>query len=296
MYRSRAVLAGMALTLMAGALSPSAVAQGNGDDLADQPSDPRGEALAAETLVYAAGRSPDEARELPLILFRPSTGSQDAPMVIDVGGTAVDPMALVERGVTVFSLLFFPDRWSEFALDGDPAALRTMAEAIACAVRFARGSEYGSETAPLVLVGYSSRAVVPAHVALAGESFDRVWDEYETVGGPPAEWDCAVDEASTRVDGYVGINGGYDAVWVSELPAELDPDLWETLRGTVGLHPELRVRLIYGDADPRSPREAAVAFEAVLAEAGYDVEVVEFAGGHTAPHDLTTETVVDIAS
>ncbi len=289
MGRSRAVLAAVVVTLMASALPSGVVAQDESDTSG-------GGALVAETLVYATGRSSGAGGDLSLILFRPSTRSEDAPLVIDVGGTSVDPMSLVERGASVLALLFFPDRWSEFALEGEPGALRTMAEAIACAVRFARGSEYGSETAPLVLVGYSSRAAVPAHVALAGESFDRVWGEYESVGGPPAEWDCAINEATTRVDGYVGINGGYDAVLGSELTAERDPDLQEMLRRTVGLHPELEVRLIYGDADPRRPREASVAFETVLAEAGYDVEVVEFAGGHTAPHDLTAETVMEIAS
>ena len=296
MRRLRVVMAGMVVTLMAGALASGAVAQGEGDDPAGERSDSTSEVATAGNLVYATGRSPEDATELPLIHFRPSTVSKDTPMVIDVGGTAVDPMALVERGVSVFSLLFFPDRWSDFAQDGDPEALRTMADAIACAIRFARGSEYGSETAPLVLVGYSSRAVVPAHVALAGASLDRVWDEYEAAGGPPSEWDCAIEGASTRVDGYVGINGVYDTVWGDAFPAAHDPDLWEMLRGTVGLNPELQVSLIYGDADPRRPREASVAFEAVLAEAGYDVNVVEFAGGHTAPHELTAETVMEIVS
>ena len=296
MQRLRVVVAGMVVALIAGALASGAVAQGEGDDPAGERSDSTSEVATVGNLVYATGRSPEDATELPLIHFRPSTVSKDTPMVIDVGATAVDPMELVERGVSVFSLLFFPDRWSEFAMDGDPEALRTMAEAVACAVRFARGSEYGSETAPLVLIGFSSRAVLPAHVALAGESYDRVWGDYEAAGGPPAEWDCVVDDASTRVDGYVGIGGAYDTVWGSEFPGKHDPDLWEMLRGTVGLHPELRLRLLHGDADVRRPLEVSVAFETVLAKAGYDVEVVVFAGGHTAPHDLIAETVVEVAS
>ena len=74
-----------------------------------------------------------------------------------------------------------------------------------------------------------------------------------------------------------------------------EPELWEMLWGTVGLHPELRVRLLHGDADTTPPPEVSAAFATVLAEAGYDVEVVEFDGGHRPPDDLTAETVMEIA-
>jgi predicted esterase len=62
----------------------------------------------------------------------------------------------------------------------------------------------------------------------------------------------------------------------------------------VGLHPELRVRLLHGDADGTIPLESSAVFEAVLAEAGYDVELVEFEGGHTVPPDLVIETVMEL--
>ena len=217
-------------------------------------------------------------------------------MVVDVGGTVL-PVTLAERGVSVFHMSY-PDRWPEVQQRADPTALRAMADAVACAVRFARGSEYGSETAPLVLTGFSGDAGVASHVALAGESFDRVWDEYaESGGGPPAQYDCTASEASSRVDGFAGIAGAYDLFvgYGRDFWPEREPDLWETLYGTVGLHPELRVRLIHGASDDVIPLENSAGFEAVLTEAGYDVELIEIAGGHfAATDDLVVETVMEL--
>ena len=221
-------------------------------------------------------------------------------MVVDVRGSAVDSKALAERGVSVF-VVDIPDRWPDIMRRPDPALLRTMAEAVACAVRFARGSEFGSETAPLVLTGFSRHGGTASHVALVGEDFDRVWDELaESGGGPPALYDCTVAGAPTHVDGFVGIAGLYDAAvghegrYGRDVLQEYEPELWEMLHGTVGLNPELRVRLLHGDDDLLVPFENSVAFAAVLAEAGYDVDLVEFAGGHIAPGDLTLETAIGL--
>jgi len=295
MRRPRVSLAGTLCLVVVVVLPPSVV--GQGDDPADGTSDPPGEVTVVTDLVYATGRAPDEATELKLNVF--TTGREDAPMVIDVGGAA-DPQALAERGVSVF-WMYLPDRFVPIMVDADPAAIRSMVEAVACAVRFARGSEYGSETAPLVLTGFSAAGGPPSHVALAGESFDRVREEYEeSGGGPPAQYDCTFSEASSRVDGFVGVAGpydlfvGYEGLYGRDHLLEHEPDLWETLWGTVGLHPELRVRLIHGESDSTIPLENSVAFEALLAEAGYDVELVEFAGGHNVPQPLMTETVMEL--
>lgn len=296
----RLSLAGVVISVMVGVLPLSVAAQTDGDEPRDAASDSPGEVTVVEDLVYATGSSPDgEVTELKLRLHLPAE-SEDAPMVISVGGTAVNAKALAEQGVSVF-VTGSPDRWPDIMLYADPAALRTMAEAVACAVRFARGSEYGSETAPLVLTGFSAYAPPAAHVALAGEDFDRLWDEYaESAGGPPTQFECTVTEASTRVEGLMGVAGGYDAFvgfegkYGRDHLQEHEPELWEMLWGTVGLHPELRVRLVHGDDDLTVPLEVSAAFEAVLAEARYDVELLEFAGGHITPGDLTVETVLEL--
>ncbi len=293
----RLLLVGTVVSLMVGVLPLGVAAQTDGDE-------PPGEAIAVGNLVYATGRSPDEATELRLSVHLPA-GSRDAPMVLDAGWAVPDPRALNERGVSVFRMQA-PDLWSVLTIDADPMALRTMVEAVACAVRFARESEYGSETAPLAPTGFSRHGGTAAHVALAGESFDRVWGEYhESAGGPPAQWDCTVSEGSTRIDGFVGVAGpydtvvgydgrGYDSPFARDWLLEHEPDLWEMLWGTVGLHPELRVRLLHGDADSVIPFESSAAFEAVLVEAGYDVELVEFGGGHGAGGDLVFDAVMEL--
>lgn len=303
MRRLRLALVGTVVSMMVGVLPLGVAAQAEGDDPAAATSDSPREVTAVGNLVYATGSSPDAPNKLALVLFHPATGSEDAPMVIDVGGSEVDHKTLAERGVSVFSNLTFPDRSWEVEQRADPAAVRAMAEAVACAIRFARGSEYGSETAPLVLIGFSRHAGLAAHVALAGESFDRVWDEYaESADAPPAQYECTVSEASTRVDGLVGAAGlyeryvGYEGRYGRDFLLEHEPNLWEMLWGTVGLHPELRVRLIHGDADAAPPPEVSAGFEAVLAEAGYDVELVEFAGGHYPPPDLMLEAVMELVS
>ena len=299
----RLSVAGTVVLSMAGVLPLGVTAQTDPDDAA---SGAPGDVTLVEGLVYATGSAPDEATERKLDLYLAAEGG-DAPMVVHVGGRGqtrgeATPLAraLTEHGVSVF-VASHPDLWPDVQLYADPTALRTMVEAVACAVRFARGSEYGSETAPLVLAGFSRHGGTAAHVALAGESFDRVWEEYhESGGGPPAQYDCTASEASTHSDAFVGVAGAYDAFVGYESKygrdhlLEHEPDLWETLWGTVGLHPELRVRLIHGDRDGTIPLGSSAAFEAVLAEAGYDAELVEFEGGHSAPGDLVFDAVMEL--
>lgn len=300
----RLPLAGTLCLVVAAVLPAAAVAQD--DDPAPTTSDAPAEVTVVSDLVYATGRSPDDATELTLTLYR-ADGSEETPMVIDVaGGWAVDAQALAERGVSVFSVPSVPDRWSEVMRDADPAAYRAMVDAVACAVRFARGSEYGSETATLVLAGWSATGALAAHVALAGEDLDRLWDEYEASGGgPPAQYDCTVAEASTSVDAIVGVAGAYDVMvgydssgyggpYGRDFLLEHEPELWELLDGTVGLHPGLRVRLLHGEDDGVIPFENSVVFEALLADAGYDVELTAYGGFHDAPTDLTTEAVMGL--
>ena len=286
----RLALTGMATLVLAVGSTGLAVAQAEADEV-----------VLFKDLVYATGRSPGggEATELTLRLHLPA-GSEDAPMVLDVRGSAVNSKALAKQGVRAF-VMNIPDRWPDIKLYADPTALRTMAEAVACAVRFARGSKYGSETAPLVLTGWSHHGGVASHVALAGEDFDRVWGQYaESGGGPPAQFECIVSDASTRVDGLMGVAGtydtfvGYEGKYGRDFLLEREPELWEMLHGTVGLNPDLWVRLLHGVDDLIVPFENSAAFAALLAEAGYDVELVEFAGGHITPGDLTLDTVMEL--
>jgi dienelactone hydrolase len=295
----RPLLAGAIALAMLGTPSLSGAAK----DEADSPDG----VTVIEDLVFAVNQA-DDGAEQKLDLYVGAEGA-DAPLVVHVPGRgqlrsfATElASALAEQGTTVL-VVDGPDPSPEAAIKENARGLREMVESVACAVRFARGSEYGSETAPLVLSGYSHGGGAASHVALAGEDFASVWEQYgESVGDLPAQYDCTVSDASTRVDGFVGIAGSYDAFvgyegkYGREFMLEHEPDLWEVLYSTIGMHPELPVRLLHADPDSIIPYENSVGFEAVLAEAGYDVELTEFPGGHSVPEDLTAETIMELVA
>ena len=66
--------------------------------------------------------------------------------------------------------------------------------------------------------------------------------------------------------------------------------------GSIGENPDLRVRLLHGETDTVVQYEVSVAFEDVLAEAGYDVRLIPFDGGHWEPggSDLFVTTIVEV--
>ena len=110
-----------------------------------------------------------------------------------------------------------------------------------------------------------------------------------------------MSQGSTHVDALVGIAGayagfaGYDGQYGRKSMQEKDPDLWKMLYGSIGENPDLKVRLLLSETDSSIPYENSVEFEATLAEAGYDVKLVQFSGGHTAPLELTVQTVMNVA-
>lgn len=278
--------------VIAGALPPSAFAQD-------------GDVTVIEDLVFATDR--ENAEAVSMLDLYLGAGGEDAPMVVFIDGQGLSrksrtvlPAALAEQGVNVAVVSGHPSVEPEASLADGGGGLRELVETVACAVRFARGSEYGSESAPLVLSGYSYGGGSAAHVALAGESFASLWEEFSESGGPPSQVECAT-EGSTRVDGFVGIGGTYDifvgqesrfsdALWQQEAP-----ELRKVFQSAVGLHPELKVRLLAGDSD-WLPIEVPSGLQVVLAPAGYDVEVIEFEGGHVVPHDLAVEQIMGLVA
>ena len=70
-------------------------------------------------------------------------------------------------------------------------------------------------------------------------------------------------------------------------------DSCEKHRKFIAKH-DLKVRLLHSETDSVVPYETSVEFEATLAEAGYDVKLIPFSGGHSAPFDLTVETVMEV--
>jgi acetyl esterase/lipase len=259
-------------------------------------------------IVYAVGTQQEEGTEWKLDEYAP-TEPGDWPVVVFLHGIdeakegwTVLPQAIAEQGAIVL-VIDYPEIAPTVAILEKGKGHREMAETVACAIRFARAraSDLGSDTAPVVIAGFSFGGGVGSHVALLGESIDRRWEDYATSrGGPPHQVDCEVSQGSTHVDALVGIAGAYDAFvgydgrYGREFMQEKDPDLWEMLYGSIGENLDLKVRLLHSETDSQIPYENSVEFEATLAEAGYDVILIPFRGGHTTPLDLTVQTVMEV--
>lgn len=261
-------------------------------------------------LVYAKGLDPDAQVEWKLDLYAP-TEPGDWPVVVFLHGVdevkegwTVLPQAIAEQGAIVI-VIEYPDMGPTTAIQDNGKGYRELAETVACAIRFARAraSDFGSGTPPLVIAGFSFGGGAGSHVALLGASLDRRWEEYAaSKGGPPRQVDCGVSQGSTHVDALVGIAGPYhgfvgfeyDGRYGREWLQEKNPDLWKMLYSSIGENPDLKVRLLHSETDSVNPYEIAVEFEATLAEAGYDVKLIQFIGGHSAPLELTVQTVMDV--
>ena len=259
-------------------------------------------------LVYAIGQQPDKPVEWKLDYYAPNDPG-DWPLLLFLPGASekkegwtILPQAIAEQGVIV-SVIDYLNIGPTTAFKDNGKGYREVAEIVACAIRFARAraSDFGSDTAPLVIAGFSLGGGVGSHVALFGTSLDRRWEEYAASrGGPPRQVDCEVSEGSTHVDALVGIAGrydafvGYDGKYGREFMQERNPELWKMLYGSIGENPDLKVRLLHSETDSMVRYENSVEFEATLAEAGYDVKLIQFSGGHTTPLELTVQTVMNV--
>jgi len=194
-----------------------------------------------------------------------------------------------------------PPLWDEHG-----ALIRAYAEATACKIRYARAraAELGSDDPIVVLGGFSAGAGPAAHVALFGDTLEERWDEFAaTVGGPSRQVECVVATGSTHVDALVGANGTYDAfVPVIEGPfgrtyvLERAPELQPFLESAVSIDASLTVRLLSGTDDTVVPTALSTAFAEVLADAGYDVQVITYEGGHTSdpPDELSLQVFKEV--
>jgi pimeloyl-ACP methyl ester carboxylesterase len=261
---------------------------------------------AAVDLEYATHAQ--EPLTLDMYVPAESTGS---PIVLHLLGGGGTGMSVVEPLVGEGLIVIVPRAARRTAgattlLADHGAAARAQADSMACAIRFARarGAELGSADPVVALTSFSWGGGLAAHVALLGTDLEARWDEYAAEGGPQQEVECVIPTGSTRVDALIAIGGAYDhfvpawdgpvGIYGRSYQQERDPELWQFLYGSIGANPGLEVRLIHGSTDTIIPPEMAAEFAAVLAEAGYDVEVETFEGGHTLPVDIAISTIMDV--
>lgn len=291
------------------------VAACGGDEAEDPaPTTPVEDQAVAETdndLVYATWdegsltldmHAPAEPAGAPIVIHLPGRGGDDTPPSV--------VKDLVEEGAIVFvvqyPLVVNPggSQAVEAMLGDHGAGARAMAESVACATRFARAraSELGSDDPVVAVTGFSLGGGVAAHAALFGAALEAHWDDYAAEGGPPRQVDCEVGDGSTHVDALVGMAGLYDVFvpiydgkYGRAYQQERDPELWEFLSSSIGVNPDLKIRLLHGESDPGPSYENSVEFAAMLTDAGYGVgDVVAFEGGHWVPIELAGPTIMEV--
>ena len=208
---------------------------------------------------------------------------------------------LAGQGARVY-VIDYPDYQPDAAIREKGRGYREMADAVACAVRFARAraAETGSDPVRVALAGFCLGGGAASQVAVAGDSLDSKWEAYASAGGPPRQVACEANEGSTVVDVLVGSGGaydvflGYDGLYDEAFRQANNPEMWKMFQSFAGDNPGLKVRLLHSQRDPIMPYDNSVAAEAMLKNAGLDAEVVTFKGFHEMPVDLTVQTVMDL--
>jgi predicted esterase len=264
------------------------------------------EAVTELDVVYGAW----EERPLKLHLFAPAQ-ADGAPIVMFLGGRggsrsdvdAVLVETLVEEGAIVVSVGYAAQASDAYEVLRDHGVnARAMADSVACAIHVARtrAAELGSDDPVVAVAGFSLGGGVAAHVALSGSTLEARWEEFAGQGGPPRQVECEVTEGSTDVGALIGMGGAYDLFvpiyegrYGLSYQQELDPALWQVLSSSVDANPDPKVRLIHGETDSTVPYANSVDFEEALTDAGFDVELVAFEGGHTVPSELAAATIID---
>lgn len=237
---------------------------------------------------------PDTPGPWPLVVFL--HGSGQSRVVYEALGRAV-----AQEGFAV-SVIDYLGVLPLGAAIGRAKGYRAMAETAQCAVRFARerAAARGEEPAQVILSGFSLGAGVGAQAALAGDAFDALWTAFEATGGAARQVDCVADTAtSAAVDSFVGVGGPYgEFIGFGpgvELLEDRDPDFLSLIQGLPGRNPDVRLRLIHGDADSVVSPEASASLSTLAQNAGHDAALIIFSGGHVVPQDELIAALLGLA-
>lgn len=263
--------------------------------------------ISTQGLIYAIGSRWDTPVEWKADLHEPAEpGNWPALVFLPGQGQGTDPYHTMAEEIAAHGAAVLVIEYG----DVSPPSLymnnrqgyREVAEALGCAIRFLRQSveDAGGEPETLAIGGMSLGGGPAAHAALAGESLDQLWEEFSASRDLPRRLACVVEQGSTHVDALVGVAGAYDAfvgyegLYGLEYMQVRDMEIWELLHGAIELNPDLQVRLLHAREDSVIPYENSEGFVAALTSAGIEVELTEFEGGHSLPHDETVAAVLDV--
>jgi predicted esterase len=236
--------------------------------------------------------APQEAGDWPVVLithgFLPANRKAYAEL-----GTAI-----AQRGAVVFAFSW-PAINEDMAMQENGRGIREMTETAACAVRFAkaRARQYGGDPDRVTLSGHSFGGFLVVWLGLVQEDADTLWADYAaTHGAPPAQVTCVETEPTPQVQAILGLAGGYNKWKV--------PRYWEAAPGLmaiadpyahIGEPADVRVRLIHGENDNIVSPDVAMDLERALEDAGYDVELTLWDGGHSIPNELTVDKILEVS-
>lgn len=214
-------------------------------------------------------------------VFAPSDG-EDLPVVVMLHGTGgerhvMEPLAraVAEENAVVY-LPSWPviDQVAEFPADDDEP-FRRQAEAVVCALRFARRTavEFGGDPDELTLLGHSGGATAGARVALVDEP---LW--------PGIDCDAGLSHVPQR---FIGTGGDFlgEYQYAFECPDLFRPYDPSSIEVTDS---ELEVRLIHGVVDRAVCSRVSVLFDDHLRDLGLDTALVATDTGHSDLRDPET--------
>ena len=213
--------------------------------------------------------APSDGRELPVVVMLHGTGGEREVM---------EPLAraVAEEDAVVY-LPSWPviDQVAPYPADDDDEPFRLQAEAVVCALRFARRSaaDFGGDPDQLTLLGHSGGAMAGARVAIVGEP---PW--------PGIDCEPGVTHVPER---FIGTGGDYlgEYQYATECPEffkAYDPFSIEVTNSN------LEVRLIHGVVDRAVCSRVSVGFDDHLREFGLDTAMVATDTGHSELRDPET--------
>lgn len=257
--------------------------------------------LVASDIVYASSLqedgdswrldvyAPKDTGNLPVVVFLHGAQSRK-------GGHIQDSQIIAESGAIVYAL-DWPTWIVDLAERENGKGFREMYEVVACGIRFAKTTapDYGGDPSNVTLIGFSYGGYMGSWITLGADTIDSSWDSYAANNeGPPVQVDCVSDQASIKVDAFIGIGGVY--FWTEKLQ-ERNQEVWEIVSPLTHLGSELDIpiRLLQGERDTTAKPEISEEFRDILLDAGYDIQLIMYDGVHRVPAELTAEIVQELA-
>lgn len=186
--------------------------------------------------------------------------------------------------------------------DQEIAILREVLEEAQCALQLIGGQieDFGGDPDRVIWAGYSYGAWLGSLVTFGQGDLQSLWDEYAAAdNGPPQQVVCAEQVEPAEVQAFLGSGTLiFSDFWFgTELNDDPTAEVSELQEfAAIGHHPEMKVRLIYGEHDNYVDTVVVGSehFAAALEESGYDVAIYRQDGPHEPFWDKVIEQILTL--